>query len=107
MVLRLQELESTTGSKKNDATANYEFKEALAIGDIVIAKKGRGALLGYGEITSDYYYDHNRNHYHKCRKVDWKTKGNWKTDHSLVVKTLTDITNYSTDHPDYNFYYER
>ena len=107
IVAKLQELESTEASKKNDAKANYEFKEVLGIGDIVFVKKGRGELLGYGEVTSDYYYDDTRNRYQKCRKVDWKKKGSWKTDHGLVLKTLTNITNYSTDHPDYEYYYER
>ena len=104
---KLQELEDTTGSKKNDATANYEFKEVLSKGDIVIVKKGKGELLGYGEVTSDYFYDNSRDRYQKCRKVDWKKKGSWKSDHGLVLKTLTNITNYPTSHPDYEYYYER
>ncbi|MDM8555648.1 AAA family ATPase [Desulfococcaceae bacterium HSG7] len=104
---KLQEIEGTTSSKKNDAAANYEFKEVISIGDIVIVKKGISKLLGYGVVTSDYFYDSDRNHYQKCRKVDWKLKGSWESAHSLVAKTLTDITEYTTEHPDYEFYYER
>ncbi len=107
IVVRLQELENTKGSKKNDATANYEFKEVLSKGDVAIVKKGIGELLGYGVVASDYFFDHTRNSYQKCRKIDWKKKGNWKTDFSLVPKTLTDITKYPTEHPDYEYYYER
>ena len=96
-----------TGSKKNDVSANDDFLNKINIGDVIITKKGRGELLGYGVVTSDYEYDDNRTEYQKIRKVDWKLKGNWKVDFSLVLKTLTNITKYSSDHPDYNTYYER
>ncbi len=95
------------GSKKNDVSANDDFLNKVKIGDVIIAKKGRGELLGYGIVTSDYIFDKNREGYQKTRKVDWKLKGNWKVDFSLVLKTLTDITTYKSDHPDYNNYYER
>jgi len=102
---KLQEIKGTAAY--NSTTANYEFKDVMSIGDIVIVKRGRSELLGYGEVASDYFYDSTRSHYQKCRKVDWKKKGRWKTDHNLVLKTLTDITKYTTEDPDYEFYYER
>lgn len=95
------------GSKKNNISANDDFINKVKIGDIIIAKKGRGELLGYGEVASDYKYDKDRSEYQKFRNVNWKLKGNWKVDFSLVLKTLTDITNLSTDDPDYKKYYER
>ncbi len=95
------------GSKKNDVSANDDFVNKINIGDIVIAKKGRGELLGFGEVTSDYIYDENRSDYNSIRKVDWKLKGNWKVDFSLVLKTLTDITSYSSDDDKYDTYYEQ
>ncbi len=107
LTAKLQELEKTTGSKKNDSTANYEFKEIISIGDVIIAKKGRRELLGYGVVTSDYYYDNERSSYQKCRKIEWEKKGSWKTDHSLALKTLTDITKYPAEHPEYITYYDR
>lgn len=107
ITLKLQELEKTTGSKCNDATANHEFKEVLSIGDIVIAKKGINELLGLGEITSDYLFDENRIRFKSYRKVKWIKKGNWKTDFSFAVKTLTDITKYKSEHPDYEYNYQR
>lgn len=106
MVLKLQELGNTKGSKKNDATANFEFKNIASVGDIVIVKKGLRELLGFGEITSDYYFDNTKSKFKSCRKIEWKKKGIWKTDQSMVLKTFTDITNYSADSPDYTFYYE-
>jgi len=95
------------GSKKNDVSANDDFVNKINIGDIIIAKKGRGELLGFGEVKSDYIYDENRSDYNSIRKVEWKLKGNWKVDFSLVLKTLTDITAYSSDHDNYDTYYER
>jgi len=95
------------GSKKNDVSANDDFQNKINIGDVIIAKKGRGVLLGYGIVTSNYEYDKNRSEHQKVRQVDWKLKGNWKVDFSLVLKTLTDITKYSSDHANYETYYER
>ncbi len=98
IVSRLQKLENTKGSKKNDATANFEFKNVLSTGDIIIPKKGRKEYLGYGIVDSDYFYDADRNSYQKCRKVKWKKKGVWSEESGdIVLKTLTDITKY----PDY------
>ena len=91
IVSKLQELENTTGSKKNDATANFDFKQGLQIGDIIIPKKGKDKYLGYGIVTSYYYYDNNRTEYRKCRKVDWIKKGVWSEPKgNIVLKTLTD-----------------
>lgn len=104
---KLQELEGVESSKQNDTAANFEFHKVIKEGDIVIVKKGISELLGYGIITSDYFYDENRENYHKCRRVDWKLKGNWKVDFNLPLKTLTDITKYPTEDPNYSKYYER
>jgi 5-methylcytosine-specific restriction protein B len=95
------------GSKKNDVSANDDFLNKIKIGDVVIAKKGRGELLGYGIISTDYSFDNNLDQYRHIRKIEWKLKGNWKVDFSLVLKTLTDITKYSSDDADYNTYYEK
>lgn len=107
LITTLQDLENTTGSKKNDATANYDFKYNMSKGDIVIVKKGLTTLLGYGIVTSDYYFDKERKTYQKCRDVDWKLKGTWDAGHRMVSKTLTDIGWYETQLPEYEFYYER
>lgn len=96
-----------TGSKKNDVSANDDFLNKIKIGDVIIAKKGRGELLGYGVVTSDYIFDKNRKNYQKTRQIDWKIKGNWNVDFSLVLKTLTDITKYSSKDTEHNTYYEK
>ncbi|MFN5317597.1 MAG: AAA family ATPase, partial [Bacteroidia bacterium] len=95
------------GSKMNDVLANEDFHQRIKVGDVIIVKKGRNELLGYGVVDSEYFYDSTRSSYQKCRKVNWKLTGNWKVDFNLVLKTLTDITQYATEDKNYNTYYER
>ena len=56
------------GSKKNDVSANDDFLNKVHIGDTIIAKKGRGELLGYGIVVSDYIFDKSRDEYKQVRK---------------------------------------
>jgi 5-methylcytosine-specific restriction endonuclease McrBC GTP-binding regulatory subunit McrB len=94
------------GSKKNDTTANYEFLNSIKIGDIVIAKRGRHELLGYGTISSNYHYDEEREEYKHVREIEWKVKGSWPVAHSLALKTLTDITKYESETANNKKYYD-
>jgi len=94
-------------NKMNHILANYEFVNSINIGDVIIVKKGSKELLGYGIVTSDYYFDNKRKDYQSSRKVEWKLKGNWKIDFTLALKTLTDITLYTSGIPQYKTYYER
>ena len=96
-----------TGSKKNNVSANDDFLNKMKKGDIIIAKKGRRELLGYGIVKSDYIYEKKRKNYNSIRQVEWKLKGNWKIDFNLVLKTLTDITKYSSEDPNYTTYSEK
>lgn len=93
--------------KKNDVAANDDFANKINIGDIIIVKRGRRELLGYGEVTSEYYFDENNGDFKSRRNIDWKLNGNWSVDHDLVLKTLTDITGYNTEDPNYSKYYEK
>lgn len=102
----LQRIENTKSTKRNDTAANIDFKEKMQVGDVVFVKKGRSELLGYGIVRSDCYFEDERVSFKNCRDVEWQKKGNWKTDHSLVLKTLTDITDYSTENPNFKYYYE-
>jgi 5-methylcytosine-specific restriction protein B len=89
---------NSTGSAMNDVLANYQFRDVVSIGDIVIPKNGRTEYLGYGVVSSDYYFDEDRDSFKHCHDVFWKKKGVWidpKGD--IVLKTITDITKY----PDY------
>jgi hypothetical protein len=94
------------GSMKNDSTACYEFANDVSPGDIIFAKSKQRELIGYGIVKSGYYLDTERESYKSCIDVEWKAKGHWETDFNLVQKTLTDVTKYKADHPDFNLYYE-
>ncbi len=104
---KLQEIEGTESSKRNDATANYEFLHEMSAGDVVIVKTGQRKLLGWGAVVSEYEYDESRTNFKSCRKVEWRKKGEWDTDFDMVTKTLTDITRYPTESPGHRYYYER
>ena len=84
-----------TNNPMNHSLANYEFRDVISIGDIIIPKSGRDTYLGYGIVTSDYYYDSEVDSYTSRRKVDWKKKGKWDSGgFQIALKTLTDITKY-------------
>ena len=86
--------------QRNNVSAIDDFSNGenkINIGDIVIAKKGKNTLLGYGEITSDYYFDDKRAVYKHCREVKWLKKGVWDANNNLPTKTLTDVTTYNSD----------
>jgi len=100
----LIESDEKGGSRKNDTSANDDFLNKMQVGDYIIVKKGRSEFLGYGIVTSDYIYDEDREDYKSTRKVDWKLKGSWNADHSLVLKTLTDITTLKTENPNFKKY---
>jgi hypothetical protein len=91
----LRSHDDSEGSKKNDSLANYEFNNVISIGDVIIVKRGLHEFLGYGIVTSDYYFDDNRLEYKSCRKVEWKKNGVWTdSENKTVLKTLTNISQY-------------
>lgn len=104
---KIQEIQQDESQRMNDVMANFEFVSKVKINDVVIVKRGRRELLGYGIVTSDYYFDDNRTQFKSCRKVDWKIKGNWSTDHDLVLKTLTEISKYKTEVQGFENYGQR
>lgn len=82
----------------NDSRGCWEFVHVLKPGDVVIAKLGRKAYLGYGVVTGEYERDESRSTYRNVRKVKWIKKGTWPAvGHKIVTKALTDVTKY----PDY------
>ena len=75
----------------------YNGENKINIGDIIIAKKGKNTLLGYGKVISDYYFDEERATYKHCREVKWLKKGVWDANNNLPPKRLTDVTTYNSD----------
>lgn len=94
----LQKFENTTTNQPNNSLANYQFCNEIAIGDIVIIKRGKSECLGYGIVTSDYFFDETPHEYQSRRQVNWINKGVWDARHiNLPTKTLTNITRYTED----------
>ncbi len=84
-----------TKSYKNAAHATWQFLQEMKPGDIVFAKKGFHSIIARGVVTSDYIYDIKDSEYPNIRKVNWTNVGNWDHPGQAVLKTLTDITQYT------------
>lgn len=84
-------------SHTNNSLCCWQFSHEMAFGDVIIAKRGTGELLGLGFVDGDYSFgDACGNHKH-YRKVRWIKTGVFASKVVLDRKTLTDITPY----PDY------
>lgn len=83
-------------SFKNDAHATWQFAKEMKIGDIIFVKKGSSQIVGRGIVDSDYIYDKSQpDDYNNIRKVKWTHRGEWSHPGQAVLKTLTDITQYT------------
>ena len=79
----------------NASLAAWEFLRDMKIGDIVLAKRGRSAILGWGTVTGDYAYESERAEYQNVRTVEWhpcRTQINLRD--LISTKTLTRVTQY-------------
>lgn len=104
---KLKTIEQKDGSKMNDAKACFDFVHNIKEGDVVFVKRGNSALLGYGVVTGPAIYEETRIDFKNIRNVEWKLKGEWNPEHTLVQKTLTDITKYITNKKGFTHYHER
>lgn len=73
----------------NDSRACYEFTHEIRPGDLVLAKRGRKTLVGYGVVKSEYRHDAKRVALKNVREVQWLQKGSWDAPFLLPMKTLT------------------
>ncbi|MEQ8330674.1 MAG: AAA family ATPase [Longimicrobiales bacterium] len=80
----------------NDSLAVWQFANEMKPGDLVIAKQGTHALLGWGRITGDYTYEPERPEYQHVRPVEWRDTGEWPIPHDsgIAAKTLTEFRKY-------------
>ncbi len=75
--------------------AAWEFYREVAVGDIVLAKRGRSAILGWGTVTGDYVYDSERAEYRNTRSVEWHPyDAAFELRSQITTKTLTRFTRY-------------
>lgn len=79
----------------NHSLAAWEFMHEMKTGDILIAKRGRKVILGWGKVTGDYTYDPDRPEYHNLRKVEWHPcRAPINLQDPITTKTLTRVTSY-------------
>ena len=77
----------------NQSLATWEFAHRMKVGDIVLAKRGRNAILGWGEVTGNYVHAPERSEYPNTRSVTWhpcQTPAELKRP--ITTKTLTNFT---------------
>lgn len=77
-----------------DTHAVWQFLQEIKPGDIVIIKRGRSGLLGWGVIQDEYEYDPNRPEYRNIRHVEWRATDavDLPRDRQMPVKALTDMS---------------
>lgn len=79
----------------NQSLAAWEFSHEIKIGDIVLAKKGRRLIIGWGTVIGGYSYNPERAEYHNHLAVKWTPCGapiNLRGP--ITTKTLTRMTAY-------------
>lgn len=82
-------------SHSNVALCAFQFVQDIKIGDIILVKKGRHKIIGYGTVQSEYQYDNTKEYPHR-REVKWVKIQEKKLERNLGQKTLTKI-----DDPEY------
>ena len=56
----------------NTSLALWQFANEINEGDVVISKRGRSAVLGWGRVTGNYVHDPERPKYLNIRSVEWR-----------------------------------
>ena len=97
MAQKFREETYSNSSFSQSTLACWQFVHEMKPGDIIYAKKGRSEIVGRGTVESDYIYDEvEPSGYKSKRKVKWTNKGSWHLNFVLGMKTLTDITDYTS-----------
>ncbi len=82
---------------RNIAHATWQFANEIKPGDIVFVKKGVNKIVGRGIVTGDYEYRADSyEDYNHIRTVNWTHNGEWEHPGQASMKTLTDITPYTS-----------
>lgn len=52
--------------------AMWEFAREMRVGDVIVAKKGNSAVVGWGTVKGNYSYQPERSNYQHVRTVEWR-----------------------------------
>ncbi|MYA89250.1 MAG: AAA domain-containing protein [Boseongicola sp. SB0662_bin_57] len=75
--------------------AAWEFVHEVAVGDIVLAKRGRSVILGWGKVTGEYVHDPERAEYRNTRSIRWHPcDAPIEFGSKITTKALTRFTPY-------------
>ena len=92
IVKALQKYHNNNSRYTNDSLAYWQFLHEIKPGDIIFVKKGVHEIVGFGIVESGYIFDESLGDYPHIIPVNWKEKGHWPYNGTLVMKTLTKIT---------------
>ena len=92
--IALQEVWPNT-PQKHSSLALWQFANEMKVGDVIFVKKGMYKILGRGVVESEYEYSEDDNEYKHVRKVNWTHNEEKEHPGQAVLKTLTDITQYT------------
>lgn len=88
----MRKLSGAESDPINNSLAGWEFSREIRIGDLVIAKEGRGRLLGVGRVVGSYYFEKKAESFRHRIPVQWIKSGEWTLpSQGLPIKTLTKI----------------
>ena len=77
---------------RGSARMIWSFYHEMNVGDIVVAKKGRSSIVGYGQIEGVYTYEDERTEYCNTRRTAWHISPKpIELQQKLAMKTLTRI----------------
>lgn len=74
--------------------AMWNFAHVMRAGDVLIAKRGRRAVLGWGTVQGRYVYDPDRSDFQHVRKAEWHRSTKPLEVEPISPKTLTRVTRY-------------
>ena len=90
----LREKEGGNSSRMHDSLACYQFAHEMQVGDVVLARRGRRQIIGFGLVASTYRHEPDRSSFTHVRSIEWKKRGEWDLERRLMTKTLTEIGKY-------------
>jgi 5-methylcytosine-specific restriction protein B len=73
--------------RKNDVSTLWYMCREIQVGDVVYARNGLSEILGRGVVTSDYFYDEERDDFCNVRKIRWTHLGRWPAS-ALSIPTI-------------------
>jgi hypothetical protein len=90
----------------------HDFGKVMESGDLIFAKDGRKAVVGWGVVSSDYRLDtkvdaKNSDPHHHIRDVDWKSNERWDLPEGTKLLPEKSLTGYNEGEEVYNLLTEK